>query len=42
MYEQHSNNLSSAQMTLDSVNMNCQMMRNNMNIMQVMKNSFKV
>ena len=42
MYEQHSNNLSSAQMTLDSVKMDCQMMRDNMNIMQVMKNFFKV
>ena len=29
-------------MTLDSVNMDCQMMRDNMNIMQAMKNSFKV
>ncbi len=29
MYEQHSNNLSSAQMILDSVNMDCQMMRDN-------------
>ena len=42
MYEQHSNNLSSAQMTLDSVNMDCQMMRDNMNIMQVMKNTVQV
>ena len=29
MYEQYSNNLSSAQMILDSVNMDCQMMREN-------------
>ena len=29
-------------MTLDSVKMDCQMMRDNMNIMQVMKNYFKV
>jgi len=42
MYEQHSNNLSNAQMTLDTVNMDCQMMRDNMNIMQVMKNTVQV
>ncbi len=42
MYEQHSNNLSSPQMTLDSVNMDCQMMRDNRNIMQVMKNTVQV
>ena len=42
IYEQHKNNLSNAQMTLDSVNMDCQMMRDNMNIMQVMKNTVQV
>ena len=32
MYEQHINNLSNTQMTVDSTNMDCQIMKDNMNI----------
>ena len=42
MYEQHYNNLSNTQMTVDSANMDCQMMRDNLNIMQVMKDTVQV
>ena len=42
MYEQHINNLSNTQMTVDSANMDCQIMKDNMNIMQVMKDTVQV
>ena len=42
MYEQHYNNLSNTQMTVDSANMDCQIMRDNLNIMQVMKDTVQV
>lgn len=42
MYEQHYNNLSNTQMTVDSANMDCQIMKDNMNIMRVMKNTVQV
>ena len=42
MYEQHYNNLSNTQMTVDSANMDCQIMRDNINIMQVMKDTVQV
>ena len=42
MYEQHYNNLSNTQMTVDSANIDCQMMRDNLNIMQVMKDTVQV
>ena len=42
MYEQHINNLSNTQMTVDSANMDCQIMRDNLNIMQVMKDTVQV
>ena len=42
MYENHINNLDNTQMMVDSVNMDCQMMKDNMNILQVMKNTVQV
>ena len=36
------NNLSNTQMTVDSANMDCQIMRDNLNIMQVMKDTVQV
>ena len=42
MYKQHINNLSNTQMTVDSANMDCQIMKDNMNIMQVMKDTVQV
>ena len=42
MYEQHINNLSNTQMTVDSADMDCQIMRDNLNIMQVMKDTVQV
>lgn len=41
-YEQHYNNLQNTQVTVDSANMDCQIMRDNMNIMQVMKETVQV
>lgn len=42
MYEQHYNNLSNTQMTVDSANIDCQIMRDNINIMQVMKDTVQL
>lgn len=42
MYEQHYNNLSNTQMTVDSANVDCQIMRDNINIMQVMKDTVQL
>ena len=39
MYEQHINNLSNTQMTVDSANLESQIIKDNMNIMQGMKYS---
>ena len=42
MYEEYINNLSNTQITVDSANMDCQIMKDNMNIMQVMKDTVQV
>ena len=42
MYENHINNLDNTQMIVDSANMDCQIMKDNMNIMQVMQQTVQV
>ncbi|MCQ2816578.1 MAG: Snf7 family protein [archaeon] len=42
MYESHLNNLSNTQMTVDSANLDCELMRDNLNIMRVMQNTMQV
>ena len=42
MYENHINNLDNTQMIVDSANMDCQIMKDNMNILQVMQQTVQV
>lgn len=42
MYENHLNTLSNTQMTVESANLDCQIMKDNMNVMRVMQNTLQM